>query len=55
MDKVPVGKVKEFEREFIDLLHGTHRTVLDNLRAGKFEDADVATIKKVATDLSANY
>jgi F-type H+-transporting ATPase subunit alpha len=28
---------------------------LDNLRAGKFEDADVATIKKVATDLASKY
>jgi F-type H+/Na+-transporting ATPase subunit alpha len=29
--------------------------VLDNLRAGKFEDADVATIKQVATDLASKY
>jgi hypothetical protein len=29
--------------------------VLDNLRAGKFEDADVATMKSVATDLAKRY
>ena len=55
MDKVPVNKVKEFEKEFMELLRGSHPTVLDNFRAGKFEDADVNTIKKVATDLSARY
>jgi F-type H+-transporting ATPase subunit alpha len=55
MDKVPVNKVREFEKEFIELLRGSHRGVLDNLRAGKFEDADVNTLKKVALDLSARY
>ena len=55
MDNVPVVKVKQFEKEFIELLRGSHRNVLDNLRAGKFEDADVAVIKKVAADLSARY
>ena len=55
MDKVPVNKVREFEKEFRDIMNATHRPVLDNLRAGKFEDSDVATIKKVATDISSKY
>jgi len=55
MDKVPVNKVREFEKEFTDLMNATHRTVLDNLRVGKFEDTDVAAIKKVATDLASKY
>lgn len=55
MDNVPVSKVREFEKEFAAIMNGAHRQVLDNLRAGKFEDADVATIKKVATDLAARY
>jgi len=55
MDKVAVNRVKEFERDFLDLMRVTHKDVLENLRNGKFEDADVATIKKVAVDLSAKY
>jgi len=55
MDKVPVNKVREFEKDFREMMNGTQRNVLDNLRAGKFEDADVATIKKVATDLASKY
>ena len=55
MDKVPVNKVREFEKEFSGIMNATNRAVLDNLRAGKFEDADVATIKKVATELAAKY
>lgn len=55
LDKVPVNKVRVFEKEFAELMNATHRGVLDNLRAGKFEDADVATIKQVATDLASKY
>src|SRR6187431_2517470 len=55
MDKVPVTKVKQFEKEFLDLMRLSHRQVLNNLRAGKFEDADVDVIKKVAHDLSSKF
>jgi F-type H+-transporting ATPase subunit alpha len=55
MDKVPVIKVKQFEREFLDLMKATHRGVLNNLRAGKFEDNDIDIIKKTATELASKY
>jgi F-type H+-transporting ATPase subunit alpha len=55
MDGVPVNKVKEFEKDYLDILSGSYKSVLDNLRVGKFEDADVATMKKVATDLASKY
>ena len=55
IDKVPVPKVKEFEKEFIGLLRAQYKSVLDNFRAGKFEDEDVNTVKKVAIELASNY
>jgi F-type H+-transporting ATPase subunit alpha len=55
IDRVPVAKVKEFEKEFLQLLRLQHRAVLDNFRAGKFEDADVDTVKKVATEVASKY
>jgi len=55
IDRVPVNKVKEFEKEFLGLMRLQHRNVLDNLRAGKLEDADMDTIKKTATELAAKY
>ncbi|MFN5168283.1 MAG: F0F1 ATP synthase subunit alpha [Cyclobacteriaceae bacterium] len=55
MDKVPVAKVKEFEKEFITLLRIQHKAVLDNFRAGKFEDNDVDTIKRVAIEMAGKY
>ncbi|HCM76329.1 MAG TPA: F0F1 ATP synthase subunit alpha [Cytophagales bacterium] len=55
IDNVPVEKVKEFEKEFTTLLRAQNKAVLDNFRAGKFEDADVETIKKAALELASKY
>jgi F-type H+-transporting ATPase subunit alpha len=55
IDKVPVEKVKEFEKEFLGLMHAQHQKVLDNFRVGKFEDADADTVKRVATELASKY
>lgn len=55
MDAVPVTKVRQFEKEFLDLMKATHRNILDNLRAGKVEDSDMDTIKKEAIALAAKY
>src|SRR5690349_5442013 len=55
IDKVPVEKVKEFEKEFIGLMRAQYKAVLDNFRVGKFEDADANTVKEIATQLAAKY
>jgi F-type H+-transporting ATPase subunit alpha len=55
IDRVPVNKVKEFEKEFIELLRAQNKQTLDNFRAGKFDDTDVDLIKKVATELASKY
>ncbi|QOI96597.1 MAG: F0F1 ATP synthase subunit alpha [Flammeovirgaceae bacterium] len=55
LDKVPVNKVRQFEKEFLDLMRSSYRSVLNNLRAGKLEDSDLETIKKTALELAAKY
>jgi F-type H+-transporting ATPase subunit alpha len=55
IDRVPVNKVKEFEKEFLTLMKLQHKDVLNNLRAGKLEDADMDVIKKTATEMAAKY
>jgi F-type H+-transporting ATPase subunit alpha len=55
IDRVPVNKVKEFEKEFIGLMRVQNKQVMDNFRAGKFEDADVDVVKKFATELASKY
>jgi F-type H+-transporting ATPase subunit alpha len=55
IDRVPVAKVKDFEKELLSLLRLQNRSVLDNFRAGKLEDADLDTLKKVTQDLASKY
>jgi len=52
---VPVNKVKEFERSFIDYLNNKHRDTLDALKAGKLDDNITDVLEKVAKELSAQY
>jgi F-type H+-transporting ATPase subunit alpha len=52
---VPVEKVKEFERDYIEFLNNKHRDTLDTLKAGKLTDEVIDTLTKVAKDLSAKF
>jgi len=52
---VPVEKVKEFERDYIELLNTKHRASLDDLKAGKLTDEVTDVLTQVAKDLSARY
>ena len=55
LSKVPVEKVKEFERDYIEFLNAKHRDVLDQLKAGKLTDEVIDVLSSVAKDLSAKY
>ena len=52
---VPVDKVKEFERAYIEFLNAKHRDVLDTLKSGKLTDEVIETLTNVARDLSGKY
>ena len=52
---VPVQKIKEFERNYIDLLNAKHRDSLDLLKQGKLTDEVINTLTSVAKDLASNY
>ncbi|MBC2838265.1 F0F1 ATP synthase subunit alpha [Robiginitalea sp. SC105] len=52
---VPVDKVKEFERDYLEFLNAKHRDVLDALKAGKLTDETTDTLTAVCKDLAAKY
>ncbi|MFD1094478.1 F0F1 ATP synthase subunit alpha [Salegentibacter chungangensis] len=52
---VPVEKVREFERDYLEYLNAKHRDVLDTLKAGKLTDEVTDTLASVAKELSAKY
>ncbi|MGS2763518.1 F0F1 ATP synthase subunit alpha [Sinomicrobium sp. M5D2P9] len=52
---VPVNKVKEFERDYIEFLNAKHRNILDLLKQGKLTDEVTDTLSSVAKELSGKY
>jgi F-type H+-transporting ATPase subunit alpha len=55
LNAVPVNKIKEFEKDYLEFLNAKHRGVLDTLKAGKLTDEVTDTLAAVAKDLSAKY
>lgn len=54
-DKIPLERVKEFEKEFLDILDKNHRDKLDALRDGKLTDEIKKTLRDVAKDVAKNF
>ena len=52
---VPVAKVKEFEKDFLEFMNTKHRSTLDALKAGKLTDEITDVIQSVAKEVSAKY
>ncbi|MFA8433849.1 MAG: F0F1 ATP synthase subunit alpha [Marinifilaceae bacterium] len=52
---VPVGKVKEFEKDFLDFMEMQHKDVLTELGAGKYTEEAQEVMRKVAADISLKY
>lgn len=53
--KVPVDKVKEFERKYIDFLNTKHKKTMETIKSGKLTDEVVEVLTKTAEELSSTY
>ncbi|MDO4781921.1 MAG: F0F1 ATP synthase subunit alpha [Capnocytophaga felis] len=53
--QVPVNKVKEFEKEYLEFLNLQHRDILDELKAGQFNDKITDTLEKVAKEIAEKF
>jgi F-type H+-transporting ATPase subunit alpha len=52
---VPVNKVKEFEKDYLDYLNNKNRSTLDALKAGKLTDEITDVLEAAAKEVSAKY
>lgn len=52
---VPVEKVKEFEKDYLQVLNLSHKNTLNDLKAGKLTDENMAVLEKVAKEIAAKY
>ena len=56
LEKVPLDRVAEFEKLFLQYLHAKHQTdVLDVLAAGKIDDDVMAKLKSAAAEIAGKY
>jgi F-type H+-transporting ATPase subunit alpha len=52
---VPVNKVKEFEKDYLEFLNNKNRATLDALKAGKLTDEITDVLETAAKEVSAKY
>jgi len=55
LKNVPVDRVKEFEKEYLEYLELKHRDLLDSLRDGVLSNDITHTMEQVATELAEKY
>jgi F-type H+-transporting ATPase subunit alpha len=53
--EVPVNRVREYEKEYLEILETKHKGVLNDIKAGKIDDAITGTLEQVAKDLAMSY
>ena len=52
---VPVNKVREFEKDFLEYLNAKHRSTLNLIKAGKFTEEITDVLEQAAKEISAKY
>ena len=53
--QVPVERVREFEKEYLDNLRTAHQDTLAQLKAGKINDEITSVLERVAKEIVQNY
>ncbi len=52
---VPVDKVREFEKEYLEYMRAKHQDILDRVRNGEYSDEITSVFEKAANELTAKY
>ena len=55
LKSIPVDKVKEFEKKFLEFMNLKHRKTLDLIKEGRLTDDVIATLEKVGAEISSSY
>ncbi|MBN1598367.1 MAG: F0F1 ATP synthase subunit alpha [Bacteroidales bacterium] len=55
LSEIPVEKVKEFEKEFLDFIELKHKKVLNTLKEGKIDEETEKILTAVARDISERF
>ena len=52
---VPVNKIREFEEDFLNVMANTAPKTLEELRTGKYDDAQTSVIERVCSEVKVKY
>ncbi|MDY3547224.1 F0F1 ATP synthase subunit alpha [Riemerella anatipestifer] len=52
---VPVNKVKEFQKEYVEFLRSKHPETMAKIKAGKIDDEITGVLRQAANDLASKY
>lgn len=55
LENVPMDKVAEFEKQFVQLLHARHQDVLDQIKEGKLTDDMTAALRQAAEEIAGQF
>ena len=55
LENVPVDKVAEFEKNFLQLMHAKYPQDMDAIRAGKLDDDITAHLTAAAAEIAGSY
>ncbi|MBD5321191.1 MAG: F0F1 ATP synthase subunit alpha [Bacteroides sp.] len=55
LENVPLDKVAEFEKNFLQLMHAKYQSDMDAIRAGKLEDETMAHLTAAAAEIADSY
>ncbi|MBP5317921.1 MAG: F0F1 ATP synthase subunit alpha [Paludibacteraceae bacterium] len=55
LNEVPVEKIREFEKKFLEIMEVKHRDILDVLHSGQLTDEATSAIREEAAALVAQY
>jgi F-type H+/Na+-transporting ATPase subunit alpha len=55
LSDIPVQKIKEFEKEFLDFLDFKHKSLLESLKAGKIDENNESLLTSIAKDIAERY
>ena len=55
LEKVPLEKVAEFEKQFLQLMHAKYSSALDDIRAGKLSDEATAALVEAAEQVAGQF
>jgi len=55
LSDIPVGKIKEFEREFIEFVNMKYPEILDAFKKGQISENAEETLTRTVREMTAKY